>query len=97
MYLLATIGGFIAGTCLAWTSPVDATAILKTYGFSVNENEMAWIGSFMPLGAMVGSILTAALVDRIGRKNLILAIIIPCVIGWAVIAFAPSVSKLLIK
>lgn len=92
MYLLATIGGFIAGTCLGWTSPVTKAAVKESYGFSVGDDDLAWIGSFMALGAIVGSILTAYLVDRIGRKNLILLVIIPCVIGWAAIAFAPSVG-----
>ncbi len=93
MVISATIGGFIAGTCLAWTSPTTIPLQNGTYGFPVSEDEMGWIGSVMPLGAILGAIITAVFVDRIGRKNLILALVVPIVIGWATMVYATSVSS----
>lgn len=46
----------------------------------------------MPLGAMLGCPVTAGLVDKLGRKNMMLMLCIPTLIGWAMIIWAESVS-----
>lgn len=46
----------------------------------------------MPLGAMLGCPVTAGLVDKLGRKNMMLMLTIPTLIGWAMIIWAESVS-----
>lgn len=89
--VIATLGGLIAGTCLGWTSPVETSLEKGDYGFPVSKDEFAWIGSFMPLGAILGSVITASLVDFVGRKNLILLLTTPCIIGWLSMAFSVSV------
>lgn len=48
----------------------------------------------MALGAIVSGPLTGWLVDLVGRKNTQLILVIPAVLGWALIAWSQSVSVL---
>lgn len=95
MYLciyIATIGGFIAGTTLAWTAPAGPMMENKQYSFEVSNEELAWVGAFMPLGALLGCPFAGMISDKLGRKNVMLALTIPVLVGWAMIIWAESVS-----
>lgn len=85
-----TIGGFIMGTTLGWTSP--AGPMMDQYAFRVTEENVSWIAAFMPLGALLSCPVMACLVDTFGRKQLMLMLTIPTLIGWALIIWAQSVS-----
>lgn len=89
---VATIGGFIAGTALGWTSPAGPMIKQNPSAFGIVPDDLAWIGACMPLGAMFGCPFTAYLVDKLGRKNLMLIMSVPALIGWIMILFADSVS-----
>lgn len=88
----ATIGGFIAGTTLGWTAPAGPMMENDQYPFKVSPESLAWIGAFMPLGAMLGCPVTAGVVDKLGRKNMMLMLTIPTFVGWGMIVWAESVS-----
>lgn len=88
----ATIGGFIAGTTLGWTAPAGPMMENDQYAFTITQENVAWIGAFMPLGGMLGCPVTAGLVDKLGRKNMMLMLTIPTLFGWAMIIWAESVS-----
>lgn len=79
---------------MGWTAPVQ-TPIEKGefVSFVVTTDDFGWISSFMPFGAIAGAVITASLVDLVGRKGLILILTVPCIIGWASIAFSISVSN----
>lgn len=62
------------------------------YAFKITVENLAWIGAFTPLGAMLGCPVTAGLVDKLGRKNMMLMLTIPTIIGWGMIIWAESVS-----
>jgi len=88
-----TIGGFIMGTTLGWTSP--AGPMLEEndqYGFIVTKENVSWIASFMPLGALLSCPVMAAVIDKFGRKQLMIMLTIPILVGWAIIIWAQSVS-----
>jgi len=89
---IATIGGFIAGTALGWTAPAGPMMENNQYSFAISNENLAWIGACMPLGAMLGCPVTAGLVDKLGRKNMMLMLSIPTLVGWAMIIWAESVS-----
>lgn len=61
------------------------------YAFAVSKENLAWIGAFMPLGAMIGCPFTAGLVDKLGRKNMMMMMTIPTIVGWGMIIWAESV------
>ncbi|KAG8243821.1 hypothetical protein J6590_038301 [Homalodisca vitripennis] len=91
--LVATLGGFISGNCLGWTSPTNGPLIKdKEYGFPINDDEFSWISSIMAVGALVSGPMVGWLVDKVGRKNTMLILVFPAVIGWAFMVWAESVS-----
>lgn len=92
MFNIATIGGLIAGSTLGWTAPAGPMMLNNQYSFNVTEENLAWIGAFMPLGAMLGCPVTAGLVDKLGRKNMMMMLTVPTLIGWGMIIWAESVS-----
>nr|XP_018902336.1 PREDICTED: facilitated trehalose transporter Tret1-2 homolog isoform X1 [Bemisia tabaci] len=89
--LTATIGGFIAGNILAWSSPAGPKLMDGEYGFPVTEDDMSWVGGIMAIGAIIGCIITGLTVDVFGRKNLMLFLVAPTTIGWCAIIWAESV------
>ncbi|VVC25777.1 Hypothetical protein CINCED_3A020911 [Cinara cedri] len=89
--LIATIGGFVAGTTLGWTAPAGPMMEADQYAFKITNDNLAWIGALMPLGAMLGCPVTAGLVDKLGRKNMMLMLVAPTLVGWAMIIWAESV------
>lgn len=48
----------------------------------------------MPLGAILGCMLTGIFIDIMGRKNWILFLVLPCTGGWASMIWAQSVCNL---
>ncbi|KAI5713731.1 hypothetical protein M8J76_004443 [Diaphorina citri] len=89
--LTATIGGFIMGTILGWTSPAGDRLIAGEYPFLVTESDLSFIGSSMALGAVFGSPVVGNLVDTVGRKNTMLLLAVPTLVGWGLITWSQSV------
>lgn len=95
--IVVTIGGFIMGTTLGWTSPAGPMMEDNQYLFTVTEEDISWIASFMPLGAILGCPTMACLVNKLGRKNLMLMLTVPTLIGWTMIIWAESVRNAIFK
>ncbi|KDR10229.1 hypothetical protein L798_15728, partial [Zootermopsis nevadensis] len=57
--------------------------------------EASWIGSLAPLGALVGALPAGHVANSIGRKKLLLLLIVPYLVGWSLI-FAAGKSAPLI-
>jgi len=87
-----TIGGFIMGTTLGWTAPAGPMMENNQYGFQITTENVSWIASVMPLGAMLGCPVMAGLVNKSGRKHLMIWLTIPTLVGWAMIIWAKSVN-----
>lgn len=81
------------GQFYGWSSPmlpklknnVDAE-----YPVHLTNDEASWIASLFMLGAPVGAIICALIVNIIGRKNTILFAAAPSLTGWLIIIFATS-------
>lgn len=67
------------------------------YAFKISNDNLAWIGALMPFGAMLGCPVTAGLVDKLGRKNMMLMLVVPTIVGWAMIIWAESVNNFFFK
>lgn len=89
---VVTIGGFVMGTALGWTSPAGPILTNVQYAFHVTDENMSWIAAFLPLGALIGCPVMAVVVDKFGRKQLMILLTIPTFVGWAMIIWVQSVS-----
>jgi len=72
----------IIGLSTAYTSPAISSMSEEnsTLRIESNGDEASWIGSLMPLGAMLGGIIGGTLVELIGRKRTILATALPFIL-----------------
>lgn len=54
---------------------------------------MSLVGSFVNLGALLGALTGGFLMDRFGRKMVLIVVSLPSVIGWLLIVLAVDPSK----
>ncbi|SPP77295.1 facilitated trehalose transporter Tret1-2 homolog isoform X1 [Drosophila guanche] len=94
--LAAAGGAFAAGTVLGWTSPAQTEIVVdgEGYDFPVSATQFSWIGSSMNLGAAFVCIPIGFLISMIGRKLTMLMLVLPFLVGWAMLIWAPSVGFL---
>lgn len=46
----------------------------------VQLNELAWIGSILGIGGVIGTVVIGWLADRVGRKHSMIAISVPLIV-----------------
>lgn len=90
--LLATSGDITA----TWTSPIypklysnDSTK--NPLGRPITPEEDSWIGSFVNIGAMIGTLPFGFIAEKFGRKPALLCIAVPHFISYITMAFAKTV------
>jgi len=89
----ATMGNFVMGTTIAWTSP--AGPLLgkppEEGGFALTSSENSWVGSLMPLGALIGGQVGGFLMSKLGRKGAMLAGAAMFSLSYLALVVAPNV------
>lgn len=81
----------VCGLCYAWPS-----VTLLVYSdenkspIKMNAEEVSWVVTALPIGAIIGPIAAALLVDRIGRKWFLIVTCLPFVAGWIILYFAKT-------
>lgn len=95
--IIASVGAFVIGTGLAWTSPtlellrdVNSTAQLHL----TSKSQESWISAWTPIGAIIGALPAGYLADLLGRKKLMIIFSIPWIATWAMLIFGTSVNML---
>ncbi|KAL7731834.1 hypothetical protein ACLKA6_017418 [Drosophila palustris] len=91
--LAAAGGAFAAGTLLGWTSPAETSIVdgSANYNFDVTTEQFSWVGAFMTLGAACVCIPIGFLINQIGRKWTMLLLVLPFIVGWAMLIWAQNV------
>ncbi|EDW09932.1 facilitated trehalose transporter Tret1 [Drosophila mojavensis] len=93
--LSAAFGAFCMGASMGWSSPVEKLLTEKNaYGFPISDDQFGWISSLLTLGATVVCIPVGFVIDMIGRRPTMLALIPPYMVGWFLMLFANSVIML---
>ena len=93
--LAAAGGALAAGSVLGWTSPTQKEIENGDYGFPVTVDQFSWVGSITNIGAALSCIPVGFLCQRFGRKITMLAMVLPFILGWALIIWASSVGTLI--
>lgn len=108
--IAASWGAFILGSFLGWSSPVQpqlqqiqnatvpphVTNEESVWYVKLDNTEMAMVGSFVNLGALLGALSGGFLMDRFGRKLVLISLSLPFVVGWLLIIVAVDPSMLYI-
>lgn len=77
---------------IACTYSSTATESMKSSLLHPSDNDISWIGSTLPLGAVFGGIMAGYLSDKIGRKGVMMYLSILLLMGWLLIAYATSLQ-----
>ncbi|XP_076280288.1 trehalose transporter 1 isoform X2 [Lasioglossum baleicum] len=95
--LSVSLGSMVVGYSTAYTSPAlvsmrdNATAT-----FEVTDQMGSWIGSVMPLAALIGGIAGGPSIEYLGRKNTILGTALPFIAAWLMIALSSNFAMVLV-
>lgn len=98
----ASVGAFIIGTGLAWTSPtlsllrdINSTAQLHLDQIKVNQqSQESWISAWTPIGAIIGALPAGFLADLLGRKKTMIVFTVPWIATWAMLIFGTSINMI---
>ncbi|EFA00434.1 facilitated trehalose transporter Tret1 [Tribolium castaneum] len=86
-----------SGMHYGWPSPsLPILERLENSTLTMNHSEGSWMAVMPLLGALIGSLLAATVVDILGRKRAILLTCFPFFAAWIMIAFSQSLTVLYI-
>lgn len=92
MYVSASLGAFVIGAVLAWTSPglkflqdVNYTAPIH-----IDKETSSWVASWTPIGAIIGALPAGIFADLIGRKYTLITFTVPWIGTWILLMFAQN-------
>ncbi|CAG9817089.1 unnamed protein product [Phaedon cochleariae] len=86
--ITVTLFAISIGLNYSWTAPMIPYLIGEDSHLETTPYEAAWLETEMMIGTFLGLPLTILLIDRIGRKNLILLATCIAMLGWISIAAA---------
>nr|WBU86598.1 facilitated trehalose transporter Tret1-1 [Aleuroglyphus ovatus] len=97
----ALMGAIGMGAVLGWTAPAfdtmsNANSVPRLQDSDADKSAKTWIGSSMTLGALVGAIISGPMAQFFGRKKALIAYGVPFTVGWLLMAFAKSVTVIII-
>lgn len=87
----------IVGTFTSWTSPTLPKLEASDSPIPITRDQGSWIVSLMGVGGILAPIPAGYLVNKYGRKKLLLFTALPFILAWLLIIFARSAVELLIS
>lgn len=82
-----SLSALSAGMCLSWTSAAIPMLQQEDSVPRITDDQGAWIGSLITLGAYAGAIPTGVIVNILGRRLTLQLLVIPMCFSWIVIAY----------
>ncbi|KAF2884947.1 hypothetical protein ILUMI_21224 [Ignelater luminosus] len=92
--IIGTLNLMTSGMHYGWPSPSLPKLLQNDSHIPITSDEGSWIAVILLPGCFSGSVLGGLLLDRIGRKYVILLSSIPFIISWIMIAYARSFTIL---
>ncbi|XP_076632464.1 facilitated trehalose transporter Tret1 [Colletes latitarsis] len=84
----ATLSMASSGSHIGWTSPILPKLKAPDSHLEISSDDASWIASFALLGSIPGNVVSALIVDRVGRKMCLLLAGIPLGVSWVLIIIA---------
>ena len=94
--IAACVAATAAGTTMGWTSAASHKLKDVNQEFHLDEEEFSWAGAFLAIGAFLLVVPLGSLANTLGRKKLLIFLAPWMTIGWAVLAWADSVSSVIV-
>jgi len=64
--------------------------------FTANSEEGSWIASIFGLGAVIGGLMSAYVGNKLGRRNSLMILAIPDIMGWILVAASQNLEMMLV-
>ncbi|XP_014610094.1 PREDICTED: facilitated trehalose transporter Tret1-like isoform X3 [Polistes canadensis] len=95
--LTLSLGSLVVGFASSYTSPalVSMQSNATDTNFEVTKQMGMWIGSIMPLSALIGGIAGGPFIEYLGRRNTILGTAVPFIVAWVLIGLAQNIPMIL--
>ena len=97
-FKLAAYSSLLLGTAFGWSSAVQSelrgltvnnqTDKNSAWYIILNDDEMSWVGSLLNIGALLGAVCGALLMDKYGRRFTLILMSIPYITGSLMITLA---------
>ncbi|KAF6210085.1 hypothetical protein GE061_015841 [Apolygus lucorum] len=94
--IMATICSLTSGQFYAWPAAALPQILDGSAGFSLSDNESAWMITITFLGNILSPIPSGALMDRIGRRNTLSLGILVAITSWLILAFLTDIVSIFI-
>ncbi|XP_026826777.1 facilitated trehalose transporter Tret1 isoform X2 [Ooceraea biroi] len=95
--LSVSLCSLMVGYSSSYTSPALVSMRANdSSNFEVTKQMGMWIGSLMPLNALIGGIIGGPCIEYIGRRNTIIATAFPFIASWFFISLAENVAMVLV-
>lgn len=90
-------GAFASGTALGWPAPASPRLVAgDDRYFPITQAEFDWAVSIITIGLAFSCLPIGYLMNAFGRKGMMLVLVIPFLIGWAMIIWAQNLAMLLV-
>lgn len=90
-------GAFASGTALGWPAPAGPRLVGEADRyFPLSQSQFDWAASVITIGLAFSCLPVGYLMNAFGRKGVMLALVIPFMVGWALVIWAQNFVMLLI-
>ncbi|XP_014254936.1 facilitated trehalose transporter Tret1-like isoform X2 [Cimex lectularius] len=86
----------VVGFSSAYSSPALASMNQPESRLHITLQEASWIGSLMPLCALLGGVLGGPLIESFGRKMTIFATTLPFTLSFLLISYAVNIPMIMV-
>lgn len=95
--LSAAGGAFAVGTALGWPAPAGPVLVEgdERY-FDISQNEFEWSAAAITVGCAISCLPIGILMKAFGRKWTMIGLVVPFIIGWALVIWAQNFVMLVI-
>lgn len=70
--LSVSLGSLVVGFTTAWSAPATAALQQPDSKLQLSDTQASWVGSAMPLAALLGGLAAGPGLERLGRRTILL-------------------------
>lgn len=79
-----------------WPAPTERKLLMDLeQGFEITRAQWDWIGSIITIGCAISCLPIGYLMQKFGRKWTMLSLVVPFVVGWALLIWAQNVAMMI--
>ncbi|KAK3874248.1 hypothetical protein Pcinc_020801 [Petrolisthes cinctipes] len=93
--MAAGLGMFVSGAVIGWPGAA-LPSLDHDPQMNMSTVQRAWVVGIVALCGVIGSFVTARVLDRVGRRKTLICVSPVMAVGWVIIALAPNLAVVLV-